>query len=98
MLRSYFLEVTLKGFRQIEWQHRESILGALAVAHDDARISEIYVFHPQKNTLHEPQTATAEQASHYPRSAVQVSEDFMHFIAGEDDGQTRRALCPLHSL
>src|SRR5207244_4445968 len=52
-------------------QHRDAVLAALRLAHDELTALERDVLDPQSQRLHETQPAAVEQARDQPRSTLQ---------------------------
>ena len=79
----------LQGLGKVCWQHGHAVFAALAIAHRDCQISEIDIFHPQANALHQSQAAAVKQTGHQFRCSIQMRKNLTRFRAGEHHRQAR---------
>lgn len=60
------------------WQHRDAVLFALTIVHDELLIGKIHIFHPQTETFHQTQTHPIEQTSHQPACPIELCQHGLH--------------------
>jgi hypothetical protein len=71
-------------------EHRDPILGPLAVPDDDQVGSEVDVLDAEARTFEQAQAGAVEEQGHETRDAVEVLEDSTDLVACHDDGQVLR--------
>ncbi len=67
------------------WQHRSSILTALAVTHRNLVLPEVDVLDAKLQALLEPHTGSVEKRENQPCQPVHATEDLADFVSGQDD-------------
>ena len=72
-----------RGLREPGRQHRDAVLAALSVAHDDLATIEVDVLDAQPRALEQAQTGTVEQRGHEQRRASKWRENRRDFVPGE---------------
>jgi hypothetical protein len=72
-------------------QHRDAVLAALGLAHDELTALERNVLDPQSQRLHETQAAAVEQARDQPWSPLQLRQQCVRVGATQHHGQPLRA-------
>ena len=61
------------------WQHRDAILGTLAITHYDLRSRELDVFHPQPQAFEQAHAGAKQEAPDQSMNAVQFAENLRYF-------------------
>ena len=61
---AHLLQMSLKRNSGLLWKHGQAILGSFAVANSDLIGGEVYIFNPQAQTLHQPESGTVHQECH----------------------------------
>jgi len=93
------------GFRQCELplqrldagcgQHRDPVLRALPVAHQDLAIVEVDVLDPEFEALGQAQPGAVQQACHQPLGPAHRAQQAAHLRAAQHRGHAHRPLRPL---
>ncbi|MNC33852.1 hypothetical protein D3C75_822610 [compost metagenome] len=96
MQRPDAIEVLPQWLQQASRQQRDSILHALAITDDDLVASEIHILDPQTHRLHQAHAGAVQQSGNQSDLAVETRQQPLGFFAGQDDGQTLRALRTHH--
>jgi len=68
-------------------QHREASLPSFPLAHVNATPSDIHVFHPQRETLHEPQPRAVQQRHREPMGGHHRGQETRHLCRHEHVGR-----------
>jgi len=68
-------------------QHRDAVLGALALANHDLATREVDVLHAQTQTFHDAHAGAVEQPQDQARRALAQHQQALHFLRREDDRQ-----------
>ena len=90
MLAPHRLQVARQILLHGRREHRDPILGALAVPDDDQVGSEVDVLDAQARAFEQAQAGAVEEQGQEARDAVEVLEDGTDLVAGQDDGQVLR--------
>ena len=75
-------------------KHRDAILEAFAVAHEDLAAIEVHVLHAQPHPFHDPQSRAIEKAADQRVHAAQLGEHARDLRAGQHDRQPHRTPWP----
>ena len=62
------------------WKHRDSVLGALAIAHEDDPLREVDVFDTQPKPFQKSQATPVKQVRNEPRGVDQVLQPVLDFV------------------
>ena len=91
MLAPHPLQMPCEGGLHGGREHRDPILGALAVPDDDEVRREVDVLDAEARAFEQAQAGAVEEQRHETGNAVEVLEDGPDLVAGHDDGQVLRA-------
>ena len=75
-------------------QDRASVLAALSFAHRNLPNGEIDILDPQAQALHQAQSRAVEQRAHDPLDTLEMREQPLDLILGQDD---RKLVGPLRA-
>lgn len=75
-------------------QHRDAILGAFPVAHQNFPALEVDIFDPQSDRFHDPHARAVQQFREEPVVAPEAIEQPCRLGSREHRGQARGRLCP----
>jgi hypothetical protein len=92
MQHTYPAKVLLEWLHYGFGHHRDTVLPALAVAHDDLPVGEVDILHPQPQALDLAQPRPVQQARHQPLDALQLIEQLPHLRLREHRRQPHRPL------
>lgn len=81
------IHLPAQGLFERAGQEGDAILPALAVADEDVALAEVDVLDPEPEAFHQPQPGSIEEAGHQPGRAVELIEDGVDLVAGQDGGQ-----------
>jgi len=75
-------------------QHRDTVLVALTVPHDDLIRREVDVLDPEPRALEQAEASAVEQEAHQARHAVKSIENGPDLVPGQHNREPLRALRP----
>lgn len=86
----------LQHRHQALWQHRQSILIPLAVAHGQLPPLKVKILHSQPQGFHQPQAAAIQEPHNERRLSLQVLPHRPNHAFAEHHGYPLARTCPYH--
>jgi hypothetical protein len=83
-------KVLLKRRDELGRHHRDPVVRAFPFVDHDLTLREIAVFHPQSQPVYQAQSTPVQQLRHEQVRPIEVGQNRVDFVAGEDGRQAPR--------